>query len=394
MAQLAQNGFWARARSFHRMGPDHLSRISTRRGRKPVEHSLCRSLQIRRHHWRQPVAKEQWRKTSRPKPSCRRLGCSKVGISSIRQPSMRYSTKRSMNTKVSSAWRAASRQKASLTGNRQASPTRHISGRGVPPSGTLSGGEGNIGVDLHIAARGDGGSFDNSKRDPAAHELVLLREGDDRFDAGAGDDVGLCWRRMTTRWWVARDSTGSMVARATILLVAALAQTRLKGDAGDDTMTGGEGADHFVFAAYGTDNSGFSGHDTITDFDVTEDRLLITGGYRVADLLNGESPRVTGDGGGLTACGLTYADKAQARAGRVKRIARDQLTPGNFHILQSDRTVAFGAPAAQVCRAHLQDDDLTGTAGDEPDRRRTRRRQDGGRRWQRYLCGRCNPATR
>lgn len=49
---------------------------------------------------------------------------------------------------------------------------------------------------------------------------------------------------------------------------------RLSGDLGDDALTGGEGADTFVFSWLG-------GTDTITDFNTTEDRLLLSNGIDV-----------------------------------------------------------------------------------------------------------------
>ena len=55
--------------------------------------------------------------------------------------------------------------------------------------GNIADPAGKSGVDLHIAAAGVAGTFDAASRIPAAHELVLLRDGPDQFDAGAGDDV-------------------------------------------------------------------------------------------------------------------------------------------------------------------------------------------------------------
>ncbi len=225
----------------------------------------------------------------------------------------------------------------------------------------LSDPEGKSGVDLHIAAAGAAGTFDVAKRNPAAHELVLLREGNDVFDAGDGDDVvfgGAGDDALDGGEGYDRIYGGP----GNDAISAGAGADKIKGDAGDDILTGGTGADHFVFAAYGETGSGFAGHDIITDFNPKEDRLLLVGGYRFADLFNSALyPALAVD----TAEGLrlTYADNGATIL--LKGVTRADLTPNNFHILQSDRSVAFGRAPAQMVTGTAAADTLTGTPGND-----------------------------
>ncbi|MBL8792124.1 MAG: hypothetical protein JNM45_16650 [Rhizobiales bacterium] len=135
---------------------------------------------------------------------------------------------------------------------------------------------GKFGVDLHIAAQGDAGSFASTGRNEAAHELVLLREGSDQFDAGAGDDVVFAGSGDDVLQ--GGDGADRLFGGAgKDALSGGKGADKIKGDAGDDVLSGGAGADHFVFSAWDTRGSGFAGHDIITDFNPVEDRLLLTG---------------------------------------------------------------------------------------------------------------------
>ncbi len=223
----------------------------------------------------------------------------------------------------------------------------------------IVGAEGGHGVDLHIAAKGNGGTFSNSKRDPSAHELVLLREGNDTFDAGGGDDVVFGGADDDTL--EGGDGYDRLYGGAgNDVLSGGDGADKIKGDSGDDTLTGGQGADHFVFAAYAVSGSGFAGHDTITDFNPAEAKRRLTGGYRGADLLDDERHgKLTVD----TPDGvrLTYADNGATVT--LKGIAKGQLTATNFHVLQSDRTVATGVQAARLLTGTPEDDAMKGSNG-------------------------------
>ena len=80
-----------------------------------------------------------------------------------------------------------------------------------------------------LGASVNGNDLDNTLTGGALDDLLVGRDGDDTLDGGAGND-------------------------------------RLIDGAGVDSMTGGAGADVFVFTP---DNR----MDTVTDFDITEDRL-------------------------------------------------------------------------------------------------------------------------
>lgn len=217
------------------------------------------------------------------------------------------------------------------------------------------------GVDIHVAARGASGGFNAAARDPEAHELVLLRDGKDEFRAGDGDDV--VFGGPGDDSLDGGDGYDRLYGGpGNDTLDGGAGADKLKGDAGDDVMTGGEGSDHFVFAAYAAKGSGFSGHDTITDFDVKEDKLLITGGYRVADLLDGVLfPQLAKDE--ADGVRLVFADNGASIL--LKGVKRGDLSAANFHILQSDRTVAFGRSSQHVVIGGATADSLQGTVSDD-----------------------------
>lgn len=236
----------------------------------------------------------------------------------------------------------------------------YLSGKEIHLS-NIAGRDGTIGVDVHVAAKGEFGGFNALARHAPAHELALLREGADAFNAGAGDDEvfggpgndNLFGGSGYDRLFGGADND---------VLDGGAGADKLKGDAGDDTLTGGAGADHFAFAAYANTGSGFSGHDAITDFNVAEDKLLIVGGYRVADLLDAKLfPQLARDeAGGVK---LVFADNGANVL--LKGVQRAQLTAANFHILQSDRTVAFGRTSTEIVVGSAAPDDLRGTGSDD-----------------------------
>jgi predicted extracellular nuclease len=120
---------------------------------------------------------------------------------------------------------------------------------GLIGNDTLSGGAGNdrlwsgIGNDT-----ANGGAGNDSISGGAGDDRLFGNAGDDRVSGGIGNDI------------VFGDAGND----------------RLSGDIGNDTMTGGLGADTFSF-------SFVSGSDTITDFNVGMDRLLLDFGISVRD---------------------------------------------------------------------------------------------------------------
>jgi RTX calcium-binding nonapeptide repeat (4 copies) len=148
----------------------------------------------------------------------------------------------------------------------------------------LSEDNGVSGVDLFVDKVGGSGAFKPKGHRADAHETVLLRDGDDSFNAAGGDDVVFAGAGNDQV-----DGGGGFDklygGAGKDVLNGGPGDDRLKGDAGDDVLQGGAGADSFVFAAYSTSGSGFAGHDVIDDFDPAEDRIVLVGGYAAQALL-------------------------------------------------------------------------------------------------------------
>ncbi len=223
----------------------------------------------------------------------------------------------------------------------------------------LAGIANNIGVDIHIAAVGLTGAFNNALRDTSAHELVLLREGNDTFDGLLGDDIVFAGDGNDT---IAGGGGYDKLygGSGDDSLNGGDGADKLKGDSGNDTMTGGAGADQFVFAAYAATGSGNAGSDTITDFNVAQDRLSIIGGYSAQTLLNDTAypnliQNVTG---GVR---IYYADNGASIF--LQGVTEAQLTAANFHINEADPTVGTNPPGGGGLNGTAGDDTLNGTAG-------------------------------
>jgi hypothetical protein len=191
---------------------------------------------------------------------------------------------------------------------------------------------GDLGVDIHIAARGETGAFDKSLRNADFHEVVLLREGADQFDAAAGDDIV----------FAGSGNDGILGGAGFDRLYGGLGDDtldggtgddKLVGGAGNDTLTGGEGADDFSFAYYSVGTSGNTGSDVITDFNVEQDTLTLIGGYtKEAILADDTLMQVEGDG-----IRITLADSAATLL--LEKVTEAQFILSNIISLQADTTI-------------------------------------------------------
>ena len=182
---------------------------------------------------------------------------------------------------------------------------------------------GNRGVDVHIAKAGDAAGLSLKDRNPRAHEIALLRQGNDVFDAGGGDDVVFGGDGDDAL----KGSSGFdklFGGDGDDLLNGGSGDDRLKGGAGNDQLVGGPGRDQFVFAAFGDKGSGFAGADVIDDFNVDEDVLSIVGGYIFVRLQS----QITDEAKGVK---ITYAGNGATIF--LKGISKQQLREKNFHSL-------------------------------------------------------------
>jgi hypothetical protein len=128
-----------------------------------------------------------------------------------------------------------------------------------------------LGVDLHIAARGK-----RLKRTPSAHETILLRGDQDTLDGEAGDDV--IFGAAGSDELAGGEGYDKLYGgEGNDKLSGGKGDDRLKGDSGDDSLTGGQGRDNFVFSSYSKKGSGNPGHDVIEDFDTNADRVTLIG---------------------------------------------------------------------------------------------------------------------
>ncbi len=148
----------------------------------------------------------------------------------------------------------------------------------------VSGTTDNRGVDFHFAAAGVNGAFNEAARDTSAHELLMMREGNDTVDGGGGDDIiyggaGNDYLSGGAGWDRIYGGAGDDV------LSGGAGGDKIKGGSGNDILTGGAGKDQFMFAVFGEDgSSGDAGHDTITDFRPGVDSLFIIGGIQATDI--------------------------------------------------------------------------------------------------------------
>jgi Ca2+-binding RTX toxin-like protein len=196
----------------------------------------------------------------------------------------------------------------------------------------LTGLAGDIGTNIHIAAEGEAGTFDQTLRNAEFHEVVLLREGDDQFDAAGGDDI----------IFAGAGNDGILGGAGYDRLYGGLGDDALDGGAGDDkivggggndTMTGGEGADNFSFSFYSVGTSGNTGSDIIRDFNVEQDTLTLIGGYS-KDAILADATLRQAEGDGLR---ITLADNAATLL--LEKVTEAQFLLANIISLQADATI-------------------------------------------------------
>jgi hypothetical protein len=126
------------------------------------------------------------------------------------------------------------------------------------------------GADLAFGGGGDdvldGGSGDDRLLAGGGDDTIWSGSGDDSAVGGWGDDL-----------IYGNDGDDRLLgAFGADTLDGGAGDDRLAGGVGDDMLTGGAGADLFVFTL-------FNGDDTITDFDIAEDRLVLAGPQRLVD---------------------------------------------------------------------------------------------------------------
>lgn len=160
-------------------------------------------------------------KTCKPKRSCKRLGFSKAGISLIPPRSTRCSTRSAVSMKEE-VWpgEKADAAQAGPTGSRPASPTGPISARLHLTN--IVGEAGNLGVDVHIAAKGVSGTFKTGKLSPATC-------------------MNSCYAAMLSTAAAMRLNDFGGAGDGT--LEGGGGYDRLYGGPGNDSLSGGNGAD-------------------------------------------------------------------------------------------------------------------------------------------------------
>lgn len=172
---------------------------------------------------------------------------------------------------------------------------------------TISGGDGS---DLLRGNRGqdtiNGGLGDDSLRGQREADNLIGGSGDDNIKGGGGNDTldggtGSDFLKGGTRVDVLFGGAGNDLLRGNSFndtlnggegrdtlngggdddaLLGGTGDDRLIGASGDDTLSGGDGADVFVFRIGG------HGVDTITDFDLLEDKLLVNSGKNVEQIVS------------------------------------------------------------------------------------------------------------
>jgi Ca2+-binding RTX toxin-like protein len=177
-----------------------------------------------------------------------------------------------------------------------------------------------IGVDLHLTT-----DVSSLKRNPQAHETLLLGDGIDELDCGAGDDIVFGGGGGDTL--SGGEGYDKLYGGAgNDVLSGDAGDDRLKGGAGDDHLKGGTGRDNFVFTSFSSVGNGSPGHDIVEDFDVTSDRITLVG-------LAGEKAdipqRLTESSDGVLFTWDNYGSTIL-----LKGVRKKHLSGRHFHVLR------------------------------------------------------------
>lgn len=164
---------------------------------------------------------------------------------------------------------------------------------------------------------------------------LLARGGDDTVSGGAGDD--------TLAGWSGDDTISGDEGHDVII-----------GDVGDDILSGGLGADTYRFATF-ADASGDFGHDTITDFDVTQD-ILDLSLFEVENIADFQA--ISADDGTNTTISIGVN-----RSITLNGVTVEQFSASNFVFSETSGTT--GTNANDVIDGTEDTDTIDALAGDD-----------------------------
>mgnify|MGYP002629681965 CR=1 FL=1 len=175
---------------------------------------------------------------------------------------------------------------------------------------------------------------------------LFARGGDDIIHGGGGNDV--------LAGWSGNDIINGDDGDDAII-----------GDADDDTLSGGAGADTYIFNTFSVPDAAF-GHDTITDFDVAEDRLNLAL-FEISNLADFQA--IASDDGTNTTVKFDGD-----RSILLQNVTVAQLTASNFIFAEGsgpsltgteDNDVLVGTPSNDFILGLGGNDSLEGLAGND-----------------------------